>query len=105
MSSAVSVMQAARRIAPTAGTAIAAGNGSAGAAVDLNAYLNRYVSFKFPGKTHLRFGPTNAVAAATSDYYLAADQGEDFIVTEATRWVSGWGIGGAHAGSGAPTGE
>ena len=96
--------QAAARIAPTAGTAITAGNGAAGTSVDLTAFKGQFMSFKFPGKTHIRFGPTVAVAAATTDYYLTQDLGEDFLITDATKFVNAWGVGAAHAGVCAPTG-
>lgn len=96
--------QAARRVAPTAGTAITAGNGAAGTSVDLTAQVGKFVSFKFPGKTHIRFGPASTVAAATTDYYLTADLGEDFFITLETAFVNAWGVGAAHAGVCAPTG-
>lgn len=96
----MNVEQAAERIAPGAGTAITAGNGAAGTAVDLSAHLGKFVTLQFPGKTHIRFASTAALAqnVTTTDRYLAADAAEDFKVIEGATFVAAYGVGGGHAG-------
>lgn len=82
---------------PGAGIPVVAGNGAAGAPVDLSAHLTKKVAFRFPGKTHLRFG-ASGVAAATSDIYLLTDELQSFTIIPGGEFVSAWGVGGAHAG-------
>lgn len=104
MSSASDVIQACRRLLPTAGIAITAGNGAAGTSVDLTAYVGQWLTIKAPGKTHFRAGPTSAVAAATTDWYLATDEERDFLVTLERCFINAWGVGAAHACVATPTG-
>jgi hypothetical protein len=85
-------------IGPVAGVAVTAGNGAAGTSVDLSAYRGRYVALRFPGKTHIRFGASGAVAAATTDLYLVADEIQVFKIVSDLEFVNAWGVGAAHAG-------
>ena len=87
--------QAAHAPLPGAGTQITVPSGSASAATDLNAFMGKWVMVIASVKTHIRAGSTNAVAAATTDVWLPADVPQQFKVTEATRWLSTWGNGGA----------
>lgn len=87
--------QAAHAPLPGAGTQITVPNGSASAATDLNAFKDRWVILISSVKAHIRAGSANTVAAATTDVWLPADFPQQFKVTEATRWLSTWGNGGA----------
>jgi len=83
--------------APGAGVPAAAGNGASSSAIDLTACRDRFIALRFPGKTHIRFGPSSVVAA-TTDLYLVADEMQVFKITEGRDYLAAWGVGGAHAG-------
>lgn len=91
-------------IAPGAGTAITAGNGAAGTAVDLSTHRDKFVALRFPGKTHIRFAASAALAQAvvTTDFYLSADELQCFKIIDGLEFVAAWGVGGAHAGTVGP---
>lgn len=95
--------QAARRTLPGPGTALTVGNG-ASANNDLSALVGQFVTLKFSGKTHVRAGAASQTAV-TTDFWLEAGETQDFLVTEAKKNLACYGVGAAHTGVAAPTGE
>lgn len=59
-------------------------------ATNLSAYIGQYLYFAARTATcYLNFGPTSAVSAATTAMFpIAAGAAEEFLITEATKWIS-----------------
>lgn len=94
--------QAARREAPSAGIAIAVTNG-VNAQTDLSEHVGRFLTFVFSVKTHIRFGAT-AQTAVTTDFWLAADSPQDFLITEDRKHIGTYATGASPVGAAAQTG-
>jgi hypothetical protein len=58
-------------------------------AIDLGTYMGAHLYFAARTATvHINFGPTSAVSAATTAMFpIAAGTAQEFLVTEASRWM------------------
>lgn len=72
--------QASRAPLPGAGAQITVPAASSSAAVDLSAYLNRWVLLIADVKTHYRAGDASVGAAVATDVWMAADQERQHFV-------------------------
>jgi len=93
---------AAKLTIPTVGigqvavTEVLAGNGVAGAAVDIGAYQGRTVRVEAAGNVLLRFSDAAATVVTATQWHAALQEGtgRSFCINTAITHVSAWGVGG-----------